>query len=342
MKNFYNFPKFFILTIYFTLIANSYADHIVGFQKIEIDKNNIRPLQIAVWYPSQDLNNIVKIGDNKVFNGMSVSLNGQVAFGKYSLIVLSHGYNGSWVSLNALAYELSRKGYIVAAPNHPGTTTFDQDPEQAKKSWERPMDLSRTIDALIVNEDFKNHINIDKIAAIGHSLGGWTVLALSGGIFDSQLFQEDCNQFTNSIACKLSEKLGLNNSELNKNMKDDRVKAFIMLDPAILRGFTPKSLENINISSLIISSGTDIKDSASELEAGYVSKYLSKENSQYVVINDATHFSFFPICKKDAIKLLSSEKQGEENICKDGSDRSRSKIHKEIFSIIIKFLSQKM
>lgn len=50
--------------------------------------------------------------------------------------------------MNWLAPELAQQGYIVAAPDHPGTTTFNKDADQAAKLWERPHDLSRVIDVL--------------------------------------------------------------------------------------------------------------------------------------------------------------------------------------------------
>lgn len=77
--------------------------------------------------------------------------------------------------MNWLATELAQQGYIVAAPDHPGTTTFNKDADQAAKLWGRPHDLSRVIDVLTTDPKLVGKVDIRRIAAIRHSLGGWTV-----------------------------------------------------------------------------------------------------------------------------------------------------------------------
>ena len=52
---------------------------------------------------------------------------------QFPLILLSHGYGGSWQNLSWFAHELAAKGYIGAAPNYLGTTIFDKNAEQSAK-----------------------------------------------------------------------------------------------------------------------------------------------------------------------------------------------------------------
>jgi len=113
----------------------------------------------------------------------------------------------------------------VAAPDHPGTTTFNKNADQAAKLWERPRDLRRVIDELTANSQLAGKIDARRIAAIGHSLGGWTVTALAGARFDTSRFEKDCQIHTSPRACSLSEELGLGNHELEKEMGDPRVGA---------------------------------------------------------------------------------------------------------------------
>jgi hypothetical protein len=52
------------------------------------------------------------------------------------------------------------------------------------------------------------------------------------------------------------------------------------------------------------------------------------------------HFSFMQICKSDAIDILEQEAKGGEIICKDGGNRIRTEIHREITDRIIDFLTK--
>ncbi|MFA0070346.1 alpha/beta hydrolase family protein, partial [Vibrio breoganii] len=100
------------------------------------------------------------------------------------VVLLSHGYRGNWRNQNWLATELASRGYIVAATDHPGTTSFNQSPEQAAKWWERPQDMSRILDYLLSETSWKQFANAEHVTAIGHSLGGWTVMQLAGARLD--------------------------------------------------------------------------------------------------------------------------------------------------------------
>lgn len=330
---------FFIYSISFF----GYADSNVGFREIHYGEEDGRPLNIAIWYPTTNQQKTVFIGDNVVFYGSEVVPNAIPINDsrKLPLIVVSHGYGGSWQNLSWLAYELAGKGYIIAAPNHPGTTFFNKDINQSRKLWLRPEDLSKTIDILKEDKLLANHIDMNKISAIGHSLGGWTVIALSGARFDIDLFKEDCTENSQLKACQLVNELGLDNPKLTQSMLDSRIKSFISLDAGLVRGFTPESLKNINIPSLIIGAGVDVGDMNVELESGYLRRFLLKSLSTYTVIPDAMHFSFIQVCKPQAIEILEQEAKGESIICKDGGERTRTEIHDEIINQITTFLDQK-
>lgn len=335
--------KFYIGLIFYSIFTfSNQAYSAVGFKQIYYGKESNRPLNIAIWYKANNQQDSVMVGDNTIFYGYKVLFNATpvLDYRKHPLIVLSHGYGGSQQNLSWLAYALAEKGYIVAAPNHPGTTVFDKDIHQSSKLWLRPQDLSRTIDSLKEDETFANSIDINNISAIGHSLGGWTVIALAGAKFDTELFKQDCTIHSHLKACQLVTELGLDNPKLNQSLFDPRIKSFISLDAGLARGFTPESLKNINSPSLIIGAGVDVGDMDVKLESGYLMQFLSTSLSTYTVIPDAMHFSFIQVCKPKAIEILEQEAQGEGIICKDGGERSRAEIHREIIKQITTFLAQ--
>ncbi|PRA79326.1 lipoprotein signal peptide [Ochrobactrum sp. MYb29] len=334
--------KFSFLTagLWLSIVTLAHSAETVGFREVALDNENPRPLHVAIWYPTEEQASTVTVGENRVFYGISAVKEAIPDTGAHALVVLSHGYGGSWRNLNWLANELTQQGYIVAAPDHPGTTTFNKDADQAAKLWERPHDLSRVIDALTADPELAGRVDAQRIAVIGHSLGGWTVTALAGARFDTARFKKDCRIHTSPRACSLSAELGLGNRELEKEMSDPRIGAFVALDLGLARGLLPESLAGIHIPSLIISAGTDIGDMPARLESGYLAEHLPKSSSTYVEIPDAMHFSFMQLCKPGASALIEEDTPGDGIVCKDGGTRGREEIHREITFLVIGFLSK--
>lgn len=323
------------------------ASEAVGFRQTFLGAASERPLHVTVWYPTQAGQNPKNVGENPAFFGVSVVENAAVPTDTHPLVVLSHGYGGNWRNLSWLAAELAKQGYIVAAPEHPGTTTFDKSPAAAEKLWERPKDLSRVIDALIANPALAGRIDTTRIAAVGHSLGGWSVAELAGARFDTARFMRDCHQRSNPQVCGFSTKLGINKNQqfarqLDGNLRDPRIRAVVSLDLGFARGFSPKTLSTIPVPFLVIAAGVDIADLPANQESGYLAANLPKKSSRYVLIADATHFSFMQLCKPGAEALIDRETPGDSVVCKDGHGRDRQAIHQQIAALIIPFLTQAM
>ena len=310
----------------------------IGFRQTIIDEAGNRPLEVSIWYPTRVTSPVAQIGENIAFYGIKAIRDAVPTPTRHPAILLSHGYGGNWRNLSWLAASLAHQGYIVAAPNHPGTTSTNRDPAQASMLWERPHDISRTLGALIADPALAGPVATGKIAAIGHSLGGWTVAALAGGRFDPDQFIADCKEHARLRACILQNEFALSNPAIRQDMRDPRIKAFVSLDLGLARSFTAKSLSAINIPSLVIAAGTDVGDMPAKLESGYLWNNLSWEKAQYSEIGDAMHFSFMQRCKPNAAALLEEENPGDSIICKDGGQRSRQKIHKQVSAQILHFL----
>ncbi|MBN8245149.1 alpha/beta fold hydrolase [Nitratireductor aquimarinus] len=224
------------------VFLGSAAQADVGFRTVGIGGEGPRPLNVALWYPAKGGAPGVVVGETPAFVGARVVRDAQPSAGAHPLVVLSHGYGGTWRNLSWLAAALADEGYAVAAPDHPGTTHFNRDRRQASMLWERPRDLSRVIDAVLEGPALAGSIAPERIAAIGHSLGGWTVTALAGGRFDPDLFARDCASGIASRACPTSDlndmgDLKLDAPGLRQDMHDPRIRAFVSLDPGFARGF---------------------------------------------------------------------------------------------------------
>jgi predicted dienelactone hydrolase len=324
----------------------AHAAESVGFREIALPGgNSSRTLDVALWYPTDDLGPQTLVGDNPAFVGFSVAKDAKPTSGLHPLVVMSHGYGGSWRNENWLAGDLARHGYVVSAPDHPGTTTSDKSPSEAKKLWKRPRDLSRVIDALTGNSDLAGGIATKRIAAVGHSLGGWTVLELVGSRFEADRLTADCKTHSDLASCTVFAKLGTgqdaaSRAALGGDLRDDRIGAVVSLDLGLARGFVPASLAAIRIPVLVFAAGTNIVGVPAKLESGYLMDSLPAETSRYVKIADATHFSFMQLCKPGAIDMIEEETPGDGIVCKDGGGRDRKAIHREVADAIIAFLAE--
>lgn len=137
------------LLLSFSLLFSvaSYAN--TAFRQLNIHEASSRPLNIAIWYPTAATGSPEKVGDNIAFYGTSALRDAAPEAGEHPLLLLSHGYGGNWRNLNWLATEMAAQGYIVAAVDHPGTTTFNKRPQDAKELWRRPQDLQRAMVKII-------------------------------------------------------------------------------------------------------------------------------------------------------------------------------------------------
>ncbi|MEZ8348656.1 alpha/beta hydrolase family protein [Vibrio sp. 10N.222.54.F12] len=324
------------------LCASSIASG-VGFTQVTLTDDPNRPLNTAIWYPTQDVSDTTLIGDNPAFIGTQVIKDAEIHSGTFPVVLLSHGYRGNWRNQNWLATELASRGYIVAATDHPGTTSFDQSPEQAAKWWERPRDIIRTIDYLLSEVQWKQTVNANNIAAIGHSLGGWTVMQLAGAKIDRATFEAECLIYPNPRTCGLSDELGLSQAQpsepSNKNLSDPRIQRVVSLDLGLARSFSVGNLNDITVPTLILAAGIDIGDLPQALESGYIAEHMPVNLRRYKVYESATHFSFIQSCKPGAVPMLEEEVPGDGIICKDGVGISRDQLHQLILNDIVSFLN---
>ncbi|EGR0942179.1 alpha/beta fold hydrolase [Vibrio vulnificus] len=324
-------------------LCNSAVASDVGFTQVTLTNDSSRPLNTAIWYPTQDVSDTTLIGDNPAFIGTQVIKDGEVQSGTFPVVLLSHGYRGNWRNQNWLATKLASRGYIVAAADHPGTTSFDQSPKQAAKWWERPRDVSRILDYLLSETPWKQSANAENVTAIGHSLGGWTVMQLGGAKMDRATFEANCLIYPNPRTCGLAEELGLDIVQAEepnkKDLSDPRIKRVVSLDLGLARSFSVGSLNDIKVPTLILAAGIDIGDLPQALESGYIAEHVPLNSRRYKVYEKATHFSFIQGCKPGAIPMLNEEVPGDGIICKDGVGASRDQLHQLFFNDIARFLN---
>ncbi|MBC8999678.1 alpha/beta fold hydrolase [Pseudomonas sp. N40(2020)] len=331
------------------LSTSAFADeNPIGFQSLKLpDANNERPLEMVVWYPAGASTATPKlIADNPAFVGVLAVDNAPPVSGEHPLLVLSHGYRGNWGNQAWLASALAHQGYIVAAVNHPGSTTHDRSPEAAAQLWQRPVDISRAIDAVTAQPEKFGAVAQRRIAVAGHSLGGWTGLEIASARFDTELYARECKVHSQLASCSVYQQMNpasnpASKARLAADLRDKRVTAVVSLDLGLSRGFTDDSLAALQVPVLVIAAGVPSQDLPAELESADLAKRLPKTSSQYVEISDASHFSFLSLCKPGAIAMLEEDAPGDGIICTDGDGgRPRPVIQAQTIALITEFLDR--
>lgn len=329
------------------LVGASAAD-LIGFRLEHLPKTeHDRALELAIWYPASSSAEPVLRGDNAAFYGEQVVPDAKPLAGRHPLVLISHGYGGNWSNQQWLAAQLAQQGYIVAAPNHPGTTSRDMHSEASGALWLRPRDISQVIDHLTTAADWSGVLAADQIAVIGHSLGGWTAVELAGGQLNALRMQKDCLAHPALASCEVYHQLGAGHDEaartaLGQSLLDPRVRAVVSLDLGLARGFDPASLARVRIPLLVIAATTDKVKLPAALESGYLVAHLPAASTHYVKIDDAVHFSFMPVCKPGAAALLEADFPGDGIICQDVGLREREEIHAQVVDLVTHFLAQSL
>ncbi|MDJ1506916.1 dienelactone hydrolase [Xanthocytophaga agilis] len=213
------------------------------------DAGRNRPVVTEVWYPTSDTLTADDTQRSPFVRDYTVR-NGKLPAEKLPLLMLSHGTGGGRLTLEWLAQVLVKGGFIVAAVDHWGNTYDNKIPVEFVKTWERPLDISFALSALLEDGDFTKVIDPQRIGAIGFSLGGYTVMALAGGRINyPELIQyykttgrkEVETPELPGLARFLNDTTLLTAMKHTPGLKDNRIKAIFAIAPALGAGFTQKS-----------------------------------------------------------------------------------------------------
>ncbi|MFB2937516.1 alpha/beta hydrolase [Aerosakkonemataceae cyanobacterium BLCC-F154] len=188
------------------------------------------------------------------------------------LVVMSHGFGADRRFLNYLARHLASQGITVAALEHTGSNATrvsqasisdkPQDLMPGSEFVDRPKDVSFLLDELAQrNQKFgelQGKFNTQKVVVIGHSLGGYTALALAGAELNLPALRQTCKSVV-PLLHSPAEWLQCAATDLSKAPKlgDSRLVGAIILNPVVGQLFGETGLRKIKIPTLTLASTED-------------------------------------------------------------------------------------
>jgi predicted dienelactone hydrolase len=153
---------------------------VVTFTKLsEVDPSRTRSLDTVVWYPAP-------AGAGPVDPGLGGVRDAPLdaSAGPYPLLLFSHGACGYPAQSTFLTALLATRGFVVAAPPHPGNTlaefpTCGTLAALLASAEERPADVIHVTDGLLAADldpgsPFYGAIDETRVGMSGHSFGGFT------------------------------------------------------------------------------------------------------------------------------------------------------------------------
>jgi predicted dienelactone hydrolase len=231
------------------------------------------------------------------------------------IIVISHGAAEDRTAYAYLAAHLASHGFAVVALEHVGgdANRFRNyfsglaPAPKATELLERPRDVSFALDELqrrSVKERNLQQLNFQQVGLIGHSLGGYTVLALAGAEIDFALVKRNCNP---NRSLNISVLLQCRANELTAQpdrLQDPRIRAIFAINPLGSAMFGKQGLSQIRIPTFLLGGSDDIITPAVP-EQIYPFTWLQTSAKYLAILNGGTHFSTPAVSQSDGIFPIS-------------------------------------
>ena len=286
-------------------VANAADAFEAGFRQMTVVANNAgdKPAQFALYYPTPDAARMIPMGPFP----QKVAINGAPAPQFKGLIVISHGTVSTQIGFATQAQALARNGYMVASVEHVGDTWQDQSlrATPARYFAERPRQVSRVIDTLLADPQWRTRIangadGRPLIGAVGHSAGGYTVLALAGGKPVLSRLRKHCETEAalDPVLCNLSHAIGsatekadtAKDGQEEPVQADSRVRAVMALAP-LGATFSASSLASITV-PVAIYAGEKDTFLVPRFHAQWVMQNMRGASTTLQVVPNAGHYAF--------------------------------------------------
>ncbi|PJJ59900.1 alpha/beta hydrolase family protein [Hymenobacter chitinivorans] len=210
----------------------------VGYRSLLVtDATLALTFPVVVLYPSAGPEQPEQLGPYE----LSLARAAEPAPGRFPVVLISHGTGGSGLVYRTLAHFLASQGFVVGLPEHPHNNRADDSWAQTPQNLTaRPRHLQLALDAVLHDSSLAPATAPDAVALIGHSLGGYTALALAGGT-PTTLPRESAD----------------GRPRLIPTPTDGRIRALVLLAPATPWFRAPDTLCQIQVPVLLLTAEKD-------------------------------------------------------------------------------------
>ena len=243
-----------------------------GFRRLAVvDEAQNLTFPLLVLYPSPAPEHELRIGPYT----LDVASDAPVADGSFPLVVMSHGTGGSPLTFRTMAAHLARRGFVVALPEHAGNSRNDDSLARTDVNLaRRPRHVRLAIDQLCADPTLGPALVPDAVGVVGHSMGGYTALAVAGGR-PTAFAHESPDGRAHPVPVT----------------PDPRVRALVLLAPATPWFLSPGALTEVRAPILMLTAEHDphTPEGHAEIVRRGLPPYVRVEHR---VIAGAGHFSF--------------------------------------------------
>ncbi|SDH96978.1 Predicted dienelactone hydrolase [Bradyrhizobium sp. Rc2d] len=300
-----------------------------GFRFITVPAEAGLPaFQTAVWSPCQEQASEVKLRTITLPATRDCAVSGD----KLPLIVISHGYGGSFIGHHDTAAVFADAGFVVVALDHPvdaGGGDMSRADTLAALT-ERPADITRLIDHMLTAWSDHAKLDRDHVGFFGFSRGGYTGLVVAGANPDLRKAIALCPENSPKPSCA-----ELRRSEIPAQAlaHDPRVKALVVADPAFGPLFDREALKDVKIPIQLWASalsGDDKTGGEVTLDSVSLIERDLPVKPDYHLVPNAGHFAFLPPCTPDLAKK-------RPDICTDRPGFDRAAFHEQLNAAALAF-----
>ena len=225
--------------------------------------NEQRSLRVALWYPSNDSSGTdIKYQD--IFAAPNVWKDADTVAGPHPVMIYSHGHQGYAEASGRLMAHFASHGWMVAAPDHTDNTTWDGPQRSTEIYYQRPLDISATLDYLgnLPASDPLSGNKTDEVIALGHSFGGYTTFALAGAEYPMDVLAQECADGTGpgDFCSTMTES---KQEYFTNGFYDERLLGIVPMAPGDYDLFQEGGLEQLELPAMHMTGELDPAASAS-------------------------------------------------------------------------------
>jgi len=228
---------------------------------------------------------------------------------KGPLVVLSHGFGADRYFLDYIGKHLASHGLTVVSVEHPGSNLsalvdLSVDPDlvenpsrilPAEEFLNRPRDITFVLDRLEqLNRRsvfYSERFNTAEVSIIGHSLGGYTGLALAGAKLDLRSLQDFCKNIQ-PLGVSPADWLqcaAVDLEEQQADLSDSRIQQVIAMNTLTGQLFGEAGLSEVSVPTLLL---TGTKDSVTPTLDQQLSAFEQLSGEKYLLaVIGGTHLS---------------------------------------------------